>query len=412
MVTINEIEKQQKPLVLIIDDVLMNLQVVGKLLYDAGYNVAMVESGDEALRTLDNIHPDLILLDIMMPEIDGFEVSKMIKNKDEYKNTPIIFLTSRTQTEDILRGFEHGGVDYIIKPFEKEILLARIKTHLDLKFSREQLEQKSKEIQKVNERLIETNIEKDRILNLMNKELEIAAEYVTNLLPLPIDKGIIKTNWKFVPSAQLGGDSFGYHWIDNDNLAIYLLDVCYHGIGPALLSISVLNLLRFQNLRKTDFKKPDEVLNALNSVFQMTEHNEMYFSIWYGVYNINTRIITYASAGHPPAIIIDENGNDYYLKTKNIFIGIVKEYNYKSDIYKIQKPSNLYIFSDGVFEIEMTNGKRWTLEEFYDFMKISSLKHKDNGSMLEMEEVYNYGLELRNGEKLKDDFSILKVSFS
>jgi sigma-B regulation protein RsbU (phosphoserine phosphatase) len=371
----------------------------------------MVESGEEALKALDNMQPDLILLDIMMPDMDGFEVSKRIKQRPEFANVPIIFLTSRTQIEDVLEGFRLGGVDYIIKPFEKEILLARIKTHVDLKLSREQLEQKTKEIQKVNEQLIKINDEKDRYLNLMNKELETAAEYVTNLLPLPVNKGKIKTNWKFIPSAQLGGDSFGYHWIDDENLAIYLLDVCYHGIGPALLSISVLNVLRFQNLRKTDFTKPHEVLNSLNNAFQMTEHNDMYFSIWYGVYNKSTGTMTYATAGHPPALLIDESGNDYYLKSKNIFIGIVEKYNYKSESVKIETPSNLYIFSDGVFEIEKPDGARWTLEEFYEFLKIASLKHKNNGSMLEMEEVYAYALELRKGEKLKDDFSILKVSF-
>lgn len=92
------------------------------------------------------------------------------------------------------------------------------------------------------------------------------------------------------------------------NFAIYLLDVCGHGVGAALLSVSVMNVLRSKSLAGVDFKNPDEVLSGLNSAFDMDKQNGMYFTFWYGVFNSQTRVLEYASGGHPPAILIDSSG--------------------------------------------------------------------------------------------------------
>ena len=110
-----------------------------------------------------------------------------------------------------------------------------------------------------------------------------------------------------MPSTTLGGDGLGYHWLDEDSFAIYLVDVCGHGVGAALHSVSVLNVLRSENLQNTDFRRPDQVLAGLNAVFPMENHKEMYFTIWYGVYNRVSRVLTYASGGHPPALLIEDS---------------------------------------------------------------------------------------------------------
>ncbi|WP_415715261.1 PP2C family protein-serine/threonine phosphatase [Maridesulfovibrio sp.] len=117
----------------------------------------------------------------------------------------------------------------------------------------------------------------------MRKELAVAADYVTSLLPDPLKEGDIQADWRFIPSTSLGGDSFGYHWLDDDHFAMYLLDVCDHGVGSALLSVSAMNVLRSQTLPDTDFLKPDMVLEALNDSFQMDQQNNLYFTMWYGV---------------------------------------------------------------------------------------------------------------------------------
>ena len=131
--------------------------------------------------------------------------------------------------------------------------------------------------------------ERNKILERLNLELSEAAGYVRTILPQPITEGTIRTDWRFVPSTSLGGDAFGYHWVDEDHFAIYLIDVSGHGVGAALLSVSVMNVLRSQTLPGVDFKKPEQILEALNIAFPGEENNDMFFMIWYGVYKISTR---------------------------------------------------------------------------------------------------------------------------
>ena len=141
-----ELNKQKKPIVFIVDDVPKNLQVLGNTLRNRDYNISVATSGEQALSMMDKILPDLILLDVVMPGIDGFQVCKKLKNSEKTKDIPIIFLTAKTQTEDIVKGFELGAVDYVTKPFNKEELLARVHTQLALRNARKEiveLEQKN-----------------------------------------------------------------------------------------------------------------------------------------------------------------------------------------------------------------------------------------------------------------------------
>lgn len=126
-------ESDKKSLILIVDDVPKNLQVLAAILYKEGYEIAMADRGKSALELLENVIPDLILLDIMMPEMDGFEVCKRIKQNPKHQDIPIIFLTARHETETIVKGFESGAADYLTKPFNALELISRVKTHLQLK---------------------------------------------------------------------------------------------------------------------------------------------------------------------------------------------------------------------------------------------------------------------------------------
>ena len=134
--------------------------------------------------------------------------------------------------------------------------------------------------------LNKTLLERNEVLNQLNNELSDAAGYVKTVLPQKISSGVLLTDWRFIPSVSLGGDSFGYHWIDEDHFALYLIDVSGHGWAASLLSVSVINVLRSHALPKTDFHKPEQVLFALNNTFPAERHNDMFFTIWYGVYSI------------------------------------------------------------------------------------------------------------------------------
>ncbi len=153
-------DKQKKPLILIVDDVPKNIQVLGSILSNEKYQIAAAVNGRHAVEMVNDVNPDLILLDIMMPELDGFEVCKILKASEKTKHIPVIFLTAKTAAEDIVKGFQIGAVDYLTKPFNSSELLARTHTHLELKKARDtqdeliaKLQNKTEEITRANSRL-------------------------------------------------------------------------------------------------------------------------------------------------------------------------------------------------------------------------------------------------------------------
>ncbi|MDM8536298.1 response regulator [Desulfobacterales bacterium HSG17] len=126
-------EESQSPRIMIVDDETKNIQVLGTLLQQKGYYIYVAQNGKEALEIIKEVLPDLILLDIMMPEPDGFEVCRLLKKEAKTKDIPVIFLTVKSDSSDIIRGFILGAADYVTKPFNSVELLARINTHLNLK---------------------------------------------------------------------------------------------------------------------------------------------------------------------------------------------------------------------------------------------------------------------------------------
>ena len=146
--------------ILIVDDNNINLKVLGTQLRKSGYNIVVARDGESTLKLVPELMPDLILLDIMMPGMDGYEVCTILKNQEETRNIPIIFISAKVDTSDIVKGFNVGAVDYITKPFKKEELLVRVHTHLELKFSKDT-------IRKQAQRLEELNAAKDKLFSIV-----------------------------------------------------------------------------------------------------------------------------------------------------------------------------------------------------------------------------------------------------
>ena len=242
---------------------------------------------------------------------------------------------------------------------------------------------------------------------ILQSEFEQAATYVRSLLPSSIDKEV-HTEQIFVPSTQLGGDIFDYYWLDKDHLIIYLVDVAGHGVRSALLSVSVLNLLRTQSLANTNFYKPVDVLTELNRVFQMDEESgENYFTIWYGVYNPINRELIYSCAGHPPAILLvpsSEKMTVKQLSTDNIAIGLLSDIDFVQDSCTLPQGSKLYVFSDGVYEISQEDDIIWGLDAFIDLLK----QEQDND--LSLNNIFEYIQNINSKLTLEDDFSLLKFT--
>lgn len=169
-------------MILIVDDTPRNLQLLAEILYDEGFEIGVAESGFAALEYLDEIKPDIILLDIMMPGMDGFETNKKIKEMPECADIPIIYLTAKTDTESTVKAFKSGAADYVTKPFNASELIARVRTHLELQSKKNELaemnigleklvEAKTEELRKANKQLSELDTTKSYFIGLMAHEL-------------------------------------------------------------------------------------------------------------------------------------------------------------------------------------------------------------------------------------------------
>jgi len=199
------------------------------------------------------------------------------------------------------------------------------------------------------------------------QDLRKARAYVSALIPGPLSAGALSIDWAYQPCAALGGDLLGFHWLDRTRLSLYVLDVCGHGVGPAMHSASVLNVLRNQTLPRTDFGAPSQVLEQLGRSFPMESHGGMYLTAWYGVLDVTTLVLRYATAGHPPALLLGA-GPLQRLATKNPPLGTVEDRVYREAQVQLSAPSRLLVFSDGVFEFERSAPESATFEAFEQFV--------------------------------------------
>ncbi|OGV73147.1 MAG: hypothetical protein A3K19_15005 [Lentisphaerae bacterium RIFOXYB12_FULL_65_16] len=246
---------------------------------------------------------------------------------------------------------------------------------------------------------------------IIKSELAEAEKYIRSLLPIVLNLPPVESHWVYISSSDVGGDAFGYHWIDDDHFAAYLIDVCGHGVGAALHSVSVIGTIRNMILPGVDFKDPQAVLSALNVAFDMEKHNNMFFTVWYGVFEKGTKTLSYASGGHPPAVLVhgDTQAEEKpdLLDSHGTVIGAMQGVPFNSGKIQVKNVNRLYVFSDGVYEVDIPGGSgMMSYEQFVDKLAEPLQPGEDR-----VDGMVKYVRGVQCAETFQDDFTLVEIRF-
>lgn len=384
--------------VLLIDDQQIVGEAIRRMLEtETDIEFRYCADASQAIAVATEFAPTIILQDLVMPDIDGLLLLKFYRANAVTRDIPVVVLSSQEEPVTKAKAFGLGASDYLVKLPNRIELIARIRHHSNGYIH-----------------LLERNEAFEalrRSQKALADDLAQAERYVISLLPERISTGNISTDWKFIPSSELGGDTFGYHWIDDDHFACYLLDVCGHGVKAALMSVSAVNVLRAQSLPGCDFRDAGQVLSAMNNAFLMEKHNEMYFTIWYGVYNKTSRVLNYSGAGHPPALLIsgpsDSPTGCQQLESHGPMNGAVEDLPYDAVTMTVEPNSRLYLYSDGICELHKPDGSMWPFGEFVAVMS-APLALSESA----IDRIHATGRRVQADSPFLDDFSVLEVKFN
>ena len=345
--------------ILIVDDSRMNRMVLSKHLAAERYELLEAENADVALRILDYRKPDLILLDVVMPEMSGFDLCKLLKQQPSTQEIPIIFITSLDSTEDKITGLDLGAVDFITKPFNPAEIIARVRTQVTL--------------QQMYRTILETNTR-------IAKDLETAMQIQRNLLPKPASRftGNVSFDYVYIPCDELGGDFFDIYQIDDTHLLFYIVDVSGHGVASALMTVFT---KIFFSLHSKNLHDPGELLQMLNQQFFRERFTEKHIIAFVGMLDLAQDRLTWSSAGQSVAPILYTAEREEVLSMPSFPIGLLEDAQYPNASCVVKPGTSLLMYSDGVTDIQLRDGTP-VFEEQALLRYIHAHKYADNQSML------------------------------
>jgi phosphoserine phosphatase RsbU/P len=390
--------------ILVVDDAAANLQVLTGMLKDRGYKTRPVPSGKLAILAARKDPPDLILLDINMPEMNGYEVCQCLKGDETLRGIPIIFISALNDNLDKVKAFAVGGVDYITKPFQMEELHARVETHLKLRRLQVELE--------------ETNSRLERVNSRMSRDLEAAAKIQKTFLPCAAPR-VPGTEfaWCYQPCDELAGDGLNIIPLDDDKVGLYILDVSGHGVSSALLSVTLSRLLsppsdpssiliRDRAADRLELTPPAEVADRLNRLFPYDTATEQFATLMYGVLDVSTGDFRHVSAGHPGPLLLPADGPPVILESPGFPIGLADE-PYAERCVHLAAGDRMYLYSDGIPDAMNPDGEQFGDARVLEAIDRGRADPLRVGLARLLEEIERW----QEGERPQDDISILAVEF-
>lgn len=376
--------KHSKSDILIVDDTPVNLQLLSKILSDQGYRVRPVPNGSMALSVVQIEPPDLILLDIRMPDMDGYAVCEHLKADEKTRDIPIIFISALDATQDKVRAFHVGGLDYITKPFQVEEVLARVETHLALR--------------KLQTMLQEANAQ-------MVMELALAGEIQASFLPrtLPSIPGWQMTV-RLQPSRETSGDFYDIKRLPNGRLGLLVADVVDKGAGAALYMALSWTLFRTYAVEYPT--QPELVLEAVNKRILEDTNAKQFVTAFYGILEPDTGTLAYCNAGHCPPFLLNAHDQDRIerLKRTGVPLGIFEDQTWNQGIVQLYPGDVLVLYTDGVTEAQ-NEEKRF----FGEDRLLEAMRGRLANTALEMQSGIIRDLHSFMGEASQTDDIVLSI---
>jgi phosphoserine phosphatase RsbU/P len=334
--------------ILVADDEASNRTLLGLMLRGEPCQISYAADGPSTLTLAQAESPDLILLDVMMPGIDGFEVCAQLKANPATCQIPVIFLSALADTSNKVRGLNLGAIDYITKPFDLAEVLARVRVQLKIGGL-------TRDLTAANQLLMQRGAKID-------SDLRAAADIQKALLPDRISKSFpgCEVDWRCLPCDQVGGDLCNYYWLDKDHLAAYVMDVSGHGVPAAMLTVAIArNLVPPQIApRDNDIREvraagysPGQFLRQLDRDYPMERFGK-FFTMVYVVLNRRTGELRYSSGGHPMPIVVRADGRRQALHAGGTVIGCGASLPFEEGTEHLGVGDSIVLYSDGVSECE------------------------------------------------------------
>jgi len=318
--------------ILVVDDTPANLRLLSQMLSEQGYGVRAVTSGARALASVQAAPPDLILLDIKMPGMNGYNVCKHLKADPNTRHIPIIFISALDEIQGKVQAFAVGGVDYITKPFQFEEVLARVETHLALRRLQEQLRDANR---------------------ILQRELALAGKVQASFLPseLPVPAG-----WQIVaalkPASQTSGDFYDAISLPEGRLGLLVADVVDKGAGAALFMALSWILIRTYALEHPT--QPELVLSTVNHRVLVETQTDQFVTVFYGILDPAAGTLTYCNAGHPPPYLFGPRHGAVArpLNKTGMALGAIETATWEQATVQIDPRDVLVLYSDGITDAE------------------------------------------------------------
>ena len=389
----------EEDVVLLVDDDPSNLAILRETLKSRPYRLLMAKSGEQALTIAARARPSLVLLDIMMPGIDGYETCRRLYEQPETSDVAVIFLSALDESKDKVRGLELGAVDFISKPFDPDEITARVDTHL--------------KIQRLERSLTRNNRALEEANALMVKDLQAAARVQQSFLPtsLPQVEGV-HLEWHYRPCQQLAGDYLNVLSLDAHRIGLYVVDVCGHGVPSSLLAVQVARDLvsagRDSLLIAADgseLNSPAEVATRLNGMYPMDANAGLYFTFLYAVLDTRSRELRFVSAGNPGPVQVAMDGTVRIHNAPALPIGLFPDAEYEDSVISLDAGDRVYLHSDGLSEERDGDGEMFGMEQIEKIFRAQ----RDESLNHSLEAVVAEIVTWHGSEFLSDDIAVVAL---